>query len=184
MCGDSLIMARSGRKKIRIEKIQNKKKKSVTFSKRRTGLFKKETELSALCDSPSAMVIFSPDDNKSTVYSIGYPCVNSIMDKFMEVNPPTNIDNTNSLTVHHKNAIRKVGLELIEINRKLEEEEKRKKRLDATGHSYENLNSMQYQQLIETIEIKFLETECIAIQLKECNMPFPYSTFGDALAPK
>ncbi|XP_006340411.1 agamous-like MADS-box protein AGL29 [Solanum tuberosum] len=176
-------MARSGRKKIRIEKIQNKKKRDVTFSKRRTGLFKKETELSALCDSPSVMVIFSPE-NKSTVYSIGYPSVNSIMDKFMKVNPPTNIDDTNSLTVHRKIAIRKVGLELIEINRKLEEEEKRKKRLDTTGSSYENLNSMQYQQLIENIEIKFLETECIAIQLKECNMPFPYSTFGDALAPK
>ncbi|KAK4709334.1 hypothetical protein R3W88_030259 [Solanum pinnatisectum] len=176
-------MARSGRKKNRIEKIQNKKKRSVTFSKRRTGLFKKESELSTLCDSPSAMVIFSPD-NKSTVYSIGYPCVNSIMDKFMKVNPPTNIDDTNSLTVHHKNAIRKVNLELIEINRKLEEEEERKKRLDATGRSYENLNSLQYQQLIETIEIKLLEMECLAIQLKECNIPFPYSTFGDALAPK
>ncbi|KAK4717572.1 hypothetical protein R3W88_015910 [Solanum pinnatisectum] len=108
-------MARSSHKKNCIEKIQNKKQRNVKFSKRRTGLFKKESELSTLCDSLSAMVI---------------------------VNPPTNIDGTNSdLTVPRENDTRKVNSELIQINKMLEEEHKRIIRLN-TGRSYENFNSL------------------------------------------
>ncbi|XP_049410742.1 agamous-like MADS-box protein AGL27 [Solanum stenotomum] len=81
-------MARFGRKKNRIEKIQNKKQRNVKFSKRRTGLFKKESELSTLCDSLSTIVI---------------------------VNPPANIYGTNSsLTVPRENATRKVNSKLLD----------------------------------------------------------------------
>lgn len=180
--GRDLIMARLGRRRIRIEKIENKKKRSVTFSKRRYGLFKKESELSMLCDSPNATVVFSPDD-ETCVYSIGYPCVNSVLDKFMDANPPQNLDDTGSLSVHRRNAIREGVLALMEIEEEFEEEKKREKSLD-TGISYENLNSSVYQNFIEKIEIGYMEAEQLAIELKERNVPFPYSTFGDALAPK
>ncbi|XP_026458977.1 agamous-like MADS-box protein AGL29 [Papaver somniferum] len=49
-----------GRRKIKIEKITNKSRLQVTFSKRRKGLFKKETELSVLTGAETALIAFSP----------------------------------------------------------------------------------------------------------------------------
>ncbi|KAL2551329.1 MADS-box protein SVP [Forsythia ovata] len=47
------------REKIQIKKIDNTSARQVTFSKRRTGLFKKAKELSVLCDADVALIIFS-----------------------------------------------------------------------------------------------------------------------------
>ncbi|KAI3939287.1 hypothetical protein MKW92_022951 [Papaver armeniacum] len=49
-----------GRRKIKIEKITNKSRLQVTFSKRRKGLFKKATELSVLTGAETALIAFSP----------------------------------------------------------------------------------------------------------------------------
>ncbi|XP_062006620.1 MADS-box transcription factor 23-like isoform X1 [Rosa rugosa] len=48
-----------GRGKIEIKKIENLSSRQVTFSKRRSGLFKKAAELSVLCDAEIAVIIFS-----------------------------------------------------------------------------------------------------------------------------
>ncbi|KAK9672440.1 hypothetical protein RND81_12G100900 [Saponaria officinalis] len=48
-----------GRGKIEIKRIENKINRQVTFSKRRQGLLKKAHELSVLCDSQIALLIFS-----------------------------------------------------------------------------------------------------------------------------
>ncbi|XP_074339873.1 MADS-box protein FLOWERING LOCUS C-like isoform X2 [Apium graveolens] len=48
-----------GRKKLEIKRIEDKSNRQVTFSKRRTGLFKKAKQLSILCDVPVAALIFS-----------------------------------------------------------------------------------------------------------------------------
>ncbi|KAK3023818.1 hypothetical protein RJ639_044742 [Escallonia herrerae] len=48
-----------GRGKIEIKKIENVNSRQVTFSKRRAGLLKKAHELSVLCDSEVAVIIFS-----------------------------------------------------------------------------------------------------------------------------
>ncbi|CAN4110268.1 unnamed protein product [Withania somnifera] len=48
-----------GRGKIDIKLIENVNNRQVTFSKRRAGLLKKASELSVLCDSEVAVIIFS-----------------------------------------------------------------------------------------------------------------------------
>ncbi|XP_042018857.1 agamous-like MADS-box protein AGL27 [Salvia splendens] len=48
-----------GRRKLKIERIEDKSSRQVTFSKRRNGLFKKAKELSVLCDVDVALIIFS-----------------------------------------------------------------------------------------------------------------------------
>ncbi|KAL5157118.1 MADS-box protein JOINTLESS [Glycine soja] len=48
------------RRKIPIKKIDNVTARQVTFSKRKSGLFKKARELSLLCDSEIALIVFSP----------------------------------------------------------------------------------------------------------------------------
>nr|AIU94275.1 DAM3 for dormancy associated MADS-box transcription factor [Prunus pseudocerasus] len=52
-------MVKMMRKKIKIKKIDSLPARQVTFSKRRRGIFKKAAELSVLCESKVAVVIFS-----------------------------------------------------------------------------------------------------------------------------
>ncbi|XP_068645292.1 agamous-like MADS-box protein AGL62 [Aristolochia californica] len=49
-----------GRQKIEIKKIENSDALQVCFSKRRSGLFKKASELWILCGVEIAIIIFSP----------------------------------------------------------------------------------------------------------------------------
>ena len=56
-----------GRNKIKIEKIDNDRKRLTTFQKRRHGLIKKAMELSILCDCHVALMVFS--DDKVVTYS-------------------------------------------------------------------------------------------------------------------
>ncbi|XP_026458957.1 agamous-like MADS-box protein AGL23 [Papaver somniferum] len=67
-----------GRKKIKIEKIKDKSKLQVTFSKRRKGLFKKATELSVLTGSQIALIAFSPAGRP---YVCGNPDI--ILERFL-----------------------------------------------------------------------------------------------------
>jgi MADS-box transcription factor, plant len=48
-----------GRGKIVIRRIDNSTSRQVTFSKRRSGLFKKAKELAILCDAEVGLVVFS-----------------------------------------------------------------------------------------------------------------------------
>ncbi|KAL7713252.1 uncharacterized protein QTN25_009100 [Entamoeba marina] len=56
-----------GRNKIKIEKIENDRKRATTFQKRRHGLIKKAMELSILCECEISLMIFL--DQKLVVYS-------------------------------------------------------------------------------------------------------------------
>ncbi|KAI3984054.1 hypothetical protein MKX01_035181 [Papaver californicum] len=66
-----------GRKKIKMEKIIDKSRLQVTFSKRRKGLFKKASELSVLTGAQIALIAFSPAGRP---YVYGNPDL--ILDRF------------------------------------------------------------------------------------------------------
>ncbi|KAI8812109.1 MADS box transcription factor MEF2, partial [Cladochytrium replicatum] len=48
-----------GRKKIKIQQIQDERNRQVTFLKRKYGLMKKAYELSVLCDCEISLIIFN-----------------------------------------------------------------------------------------------------------------------------
>ena len=48
-----------GRRKIDIVRIENERHRQVTFTKRKSGLLKKATELAILCDAQVAVMIFN-----------------------------------------------------------------------------------------------------------------------------
>ncbi|KAL3624089.1 Alpha-glucosidase 2 [Castilleja foliolosa] len=54
-----------GRGRVELKRIENKINRQVTFAKRRNGLLKKAYELSVLCDSEVALIIFS---NRGKLY--------------------------------------------------------------------------------------------------------------------
>ena len=71
-----------GRRKIEIARIQNDRHRQVTFAKRKLGVMKKATELSILCNANVAVIVFSANTNKMSVYS---SCpINSLVQRFME----------------------------------------------------------------------------------------------------
>ncbi|RDX70216.1 Agamous-like MADS-box protein AGL29, partial [Mucuna pruriens] len=72
-----------GRRKIEIAEVKDPNTRQVTFSKRRTGLFKKANELSILCGAEVGIVVFSPGDKP---YSFGHPSVEVVADKFLQQN--------------------------------------------------------------------------------------------------
>ncbi|KAI3431012.1 MADS-box domain-containing protein [Psidium guajava] len=69
-----------GRKKIEIKKITNKSSQQVTFSKRRSGLFKKASELCILCGAHIAIIVFSPVHK---IFCFGHPNVDYIVDRYV-----------------------------------------------------------------------------------------------------
>lgn len=70
-----------GRRKIAMRRITNENNLLVTFSKRRTGLFKKASELCALCGVEIAIIVFTPGEKK--VHSFGHPNLELVIDKFL-----------------------------------------------------------------------------------------------------
>lgn len=58
-----------GRRKIRIEPLQDERNRTVTFVKRKAGLFKKAHELAVLCQVDLALIIINPTANKIYEYS-------------------------------------------------------------------------------------------------------------------
>ncbi|XP_069149041.1 agamous-like MADS-box protein AGL62 [Solanum lycopersicum] len=120
-----------GRQKIKIAKIEVKNHLQVTFSKRRSGLFKKASELCTLCGVEIAIIVFSP---ARKVFSFGHPNVESIIDRFLtransNNNPIAN--NSIQLVEAHRNAsVRGLNLQLTQILGEVEIEKKRGESLD------------------------------------------------------
>ena len=70
-----------GRQKIEMKKIEKKSSLEVTFSKRRTGLFKKAGELCVLCGAEATVIVFSPGQR---AFVFGHPSVNTVINRFLE----------------------------------------------------------------------------------------------------
>lgn len=68
-----------GRRKIEMKFIEDENARTVTFSKRRAGLFKKAMELSILCGAQIALIIFSLGGR---AYSFGHPNVDYVLNRF------------------------------------------------------------------------------------------------------
>lgn len=98
-----------GRQKIKMQKMEKESNLQVTFSKRRSGLFKKASELSILCGVEIAIVVFSP---AKKAFSFGHPSVEMITDRYLRENIPSS-SNTSLLMEAHRNA------QIHELNRQL-----------------------------------------------------------------
>lgn len=120
-----------GRQKIAIAKISNKNSLHVTFSKRRTGLFKKASELSTLCGAEIALLVFSPSNK---VFSFGNPDVNSVVERFLKFDHREDNKSTMSLKMleaySREDSVRVHNLMLVDVLNQLEQENERRKELE------------------------------------------------------
>ncbi|KAM1936216.1 hypothetical protein ACFX15_013514 [Malus domestica] len=72
-------------RKIEIKKIENSGSLYVTFSKRKVGLFRKASTLSALYGAEVAVIIFSPHGK---TYVFGHSSVDSVLSRLESTNTP------------------------------------------------------------------------------------------------
>lgn len=115
-----------GRQKIEMKLIESKQARQVTFSKRRSGLFKKASELCTLTGCQLALIVFSPSGKP---FSFGHNCVDTIVQRFLCDGPmelDEDLDPRGSIcsTVHQQ---------YTELCKQLEEEKLRSKELEIEG---------------------------------------------------
>ncbi|XP_047313584.1 MADS-box transcription factor 51-like [Impatiens glandulifera] len=75
----------TGKKKIQIERIDNKKQKSVAFSKRRMGLFKKADQYRKSTGCKIAAIAFSPAGHLYTTDGGDGTSVDEIVDNYLSL---------------------------------------------------------------------------------------------------
>ncbi|KAL2324305.1 hypothetical protein Fmac_023363 [Flemingia macrophylla] len=111
-----------GRQKIEMKKMTNESNLQVTFSKRRSGLFKKASELCTLCGADVALIVFSPGDK---VFSFGHPNVDAVIDRYLARAPEPNTGTMQFIEAHRVENVRDLNGQLTQINTQLETERKR-----------------------------------------------------------
>ncbi|THG11561.1 agamous-like MADS-box protein AGL62 [Camellia sinensis] len=116
-----------GRQKIAMTRMSNESHRSVTFSKRRSGLFKKASELCTLCGAEIAIVVFSPGKR---AFSFGHPCVDTVVDCFLSRNSLPNSGSLQLVKAHCNANVSKLNLQLTEALDMLEAEKKRGEELN------------------------------------------------------
>ncbi|CAI0385665.1 unnamed protein product [Linum tenue] len=95
--------------------------RQVTFSKRRSGLFKKASELCTLCGVEIAIIVFSPGHK---VFSFGHPSIQALLDRFLARNPTKLATSSSSSSMSpfeqlyeaHRNAqVRELNAQLTQV---------------------------------------------------------------------
>ena len=82
-----------GKRKMPLKIIENMNNRTITYSKRKSGLFKKFSELCTLCGAEGVVLVMSPAGKP---YAFGHPSVEVITNRFLyggnpphQANPPT-----------------------------------------------------------------------------------------------
>ncbi|PON39945.1 MADS-box transcription factor [Parasponia andersonii] len=73
-----------GRQKIEMKMIQDEDDRLITFSKRRSGIYKKASELVTLCGAEVGVVIFSPSGKP---FSYGHPSIDAVSHRLLSNQP-------------------------------------------------------------------------------------------------
>ncbi|KAK6945932.1 Transcription factor, MADS-box [Dillenia turbinata] len=143
-----------GRQKIEIAKIEKKNHLQVTFSKRRSGLFKKASELSTLCGVEVAIVVFSPAEK---AFSFGHPNVDSVVDRFLSrnVTPQPNNAALQMVEARRNANVRELNMQLTQLQNQLEAEKKRGEALEEARKASQS--ERWWEAPIEELSVEQLE---------------------------
>ncbi|KAJ4834151.1 hypothetical protein Tsubulata_051335 [Turnera subulata] len=113
---------KGGRKKLELVKIPKASNLMVTFSKRKSGLFKKASELATLCGAEVGIILFSPGRK---VFSFGHPSVEQVVDRFLSGTTRKTSGAIQLLEAHRSVMIRDLNMELTRVQEDLEMEKRR-----------------------------------------------------------
>lgn len=127
--------------------IQDTKAKSVTFSKRRSGIFKKACELCTLCGVEMAIIFFSPTGK---AYAFGNPSVEAIINRFSNDSATFDAYASNGEDGSQEGArLSDLYKEYFDLVAQVEAEEKRAEELKQRRSNYPNISKMNMNELLE-----------------------------------
>ncbi|PHT31530.1 hypothetical protein CQW23_27867 [Capsicum baccatum] len=164
-----------GHQKIKIAKIEVKNHLQVTFSKCRSDLFKKASEVSTLCGVKIAIIVFSP---ARKVFSFGHPNNNPIANNSLQLVEAYRNDNVCGL-----------NLQLTQILGEVEIEKKRGESLDQMRKTSQSqcwweapisqLDLQELEQLKDSMEAlkKYVTNQASKFMVNEIANSSTY--FGD-----
>ncbi|CAL9098950.1 agamous-like MADS-box protein AGL62 [Musa acuminata AAA Group] len=151
-----------GKQKIQLQKIADKNALFISFSKRKNGVFTKASDLSTLCGTDVAVVVFSPTGRP---FSFGSPAVDPIMDRFLLGGLFPSFGSQEEQIYRRKLVHEKNG-QVMDLSRQVEAERARKAELEAQlkvaieGLEWlEDLDKISLPQLDELVEsLELLKT--------------------------
>ncbi|XP_042491721.1 agamous-like MADS-box protein AGL62 [Macadamia integrifolia] len=172
-----------GRQRIEMRRIARYSSRHVTFSKRRSGLFKKASELCTLTGAEVGIVVFSPSGN---AFSFGHPSVDYVVHRFLSENfPQMSEGSVFSLVDGYCRAnVEELTWEYSELLVQLDEEKKKSEELDRVRDNLEstpwweapidNLNLSELQCLTDALaELKIRLTEQATQMVAQVPNPSP-----------
>ncbi|KAF7811110.1 agamous-like MADS-box protein AGL62 [Senna tora] len=135
-----------GQQKIELRRMENEKSLSVTFSKRRKGLFSKASALATLCGAEVAIMVVSPGGR---LYAFGSPNVQSVVDRYLSggrAQPQDSLDVLGNLHAQLRRVVAQVEAE----ERRAEELRRTREELEAKcwmAAPYDTLSPTQLMQV-------------------------------------
>ncbi|KNA23348.1 hypothetical protein SOVF_025530 [Spinacia oleracea] len=117
-----------GRQRVEMKRMEKESNRLVTFSKRRSGLFKKASELCTLCGAEAAIIVFSPGRK---VFSFGHPSVDTVINRYLMADSFFRgaIYNNGESSENHDPTLMSSYMNLTMINNQIELEKKESKEL-------------------------------------------------------
>ncbi|KAK7342848.1 hypothetical protein VNO80_25804 [Phaseolus coccineus] len=134
-----------GRRKIQIAKVKDPNTRQITFSKRRTGLFKKANELSIMCGAKIAIVVFSPGNKP---YSFSHPGVHLVAAEFLQQDLTNHLQRGPSFDVYKNHYF---NLQNLDLMRQLAEEESKRAMLDEAIDHGKGTQLSELQKLLTSL---------------------------------
>nr|GEU43505.1 agamous-like MADS-box protein AGL62 [Tanacetum cinerariifolium] len=156
----------TGRKKIPIKKIEETPSRQVTFSKRRTRLFKKASELCVLTGAEMAILVQSPGGHcYGFGHPSGHPSVDAVIDRY--------VNNGSTLVSPKQPSVTELNMQCAELEKELEREKRKYEMIqqDKIGKSSSSEFVPWYEQDVEAMEVEELEQYLAAsVELKRKDL--------------
>ncbi|KDP37620.1 hypothetical protein JCGZ_06963 [Jatropha curcas] len=188
------MSTKRGRQKVEMVKMPNESNLQVTFSKRRSGLFKKASELCTLCGVEISIIVFSPGKK---VFSFGHPSVETVIERFIARNPPQSSPTLQLIQAHRNASVRELNVQLTQVLNQLDFEKKKGEELSQNRNDnkkeywwegpIEELDFTQLKQLKMSLEeLKknvAKQADKVLVQNSHAQQFFASSTSGAGIAP-
>ncbi|XAR72900.1 hypothetical protein NMG60_11019693 [Bertholletia excelsa] len=149
-----------GRQKIEIKKIENVSNRQVTFSKRRSGLFKKASELCVLTGAEVVVIVKSP--GKRT-FAFGHPSLDTVIDRYLSGSDAAAAGDPPLA------AARAFNERYAEVARELDGEKRRKMAIEEAAAAGGSVG-FWWQAVVEEIGVSKLEQYAAALEELKKNV--------------
>ncbi|XP_044512426.1 agamous-like MADS-box protein AGL62 [Mangifera indica] len=160
-----------GKQKIEMKRIEKEEDRLITFSKRKSGIYKKASELVTLTGAEVGVVVFSP---AGKAFSFGHPSIEAMTNRFMGGQPPKVDPIHLRLEARHNERIDKLNQDCNNFLNQLEAEKEQGKLLKEMRNGMEtqgwwdtpvdqlNMNELhQIHATLDELEKSLLSEICI-----------------------